>query len=37
VPARRRAGGLGLAYVYFEEDPSQRGLVNRLSGADAKV
>jgi hypothetical protein len=31
------AGGVALAYVYFEEDPSRRGLVNRLSGADAKV
>jgi hypothetical protein len=31
------ANGVALAYVYFEEDPSRRGLVNRLSGADAKV
>jgi hypothetical protein len=30
-------GGVALAYVYFEEDPSRRGLVNRLSGADAKA
>jgi hypothetical protein len=31
------AGGVALAYVYFEEDPSRRGLLNRLSGADAKA
>lgn len=31
------ANGVALAYVYFEEDPSRRGLVNRLSGADAKA
>jgi hypothetical protein len=31
------ANGVALAYVYFEEHPSRRGLVNRLSGADAKV
>ncbi|HEY8126229.1 MAG TPA: hypothetical protein VIF88_12525 [Methylocystis sp.] len=31
------ASGVALAYVYFEEDPSRRGLVNRLSGADAKA
>jgi hypothetical protein len=31
------AGGVALAYVYFEEDPGRRGLVNRLSGADAKA
>ncbi len=31
------AGGVALAYVYFEEDPSRRGLSNRLSGADAKA
>ncbi|AZG76338.1 hypothetical protein [Methylocystis rosea] len=31
------AGGVALAYVYFEEDPGQRGLVNRLSGVDAKA
>ncbi|WP_018408444.1 hypothetical protein [Methylocystis rosea] len=30
-------GGLALVYVYFEEDPSWQRLVNRLSGADAKV
>jgi hypothetical protein len=30
------ANGVALAYVYFEEDRSRRGLVNRLSGADAK-
>jgi len=31
------ANGVALAYVYFEGDPSRRGLVNRLSGADAKA
>ncbi|MBG0797158.1 hypothetical protein IYX23_05585 [Methylocystis sp. L43] len=31
------AGGVSLAYAYFEEDPSRQGLVNRLSGADAKA
>jgi hypothetical protein len=34
------AGGrepIALAYVYFEDEPSRRGLVNRLSGADAKA
>jgi hypothetical protein len=31
------AGGVALAYVYFEEDPGRRGLVNRLSGAGAKA
>jgi hypothetical protein len=31
------ANGVALANVYFEEDPSRRGLVNRLSGADAKA
>lgn len=31
------AGGVALAYVYFEEDPSRRGLLNWLSGADAKA
>lgn len=31
------ANGVALAYVYFEEDPSRRGLVNRLSGAGAKA
>ncbi len=25
------------AYVYFEDNPGRRGLVNRLSGADAKA
>jgi hypothetical protein len=29
--------GVSLAYVYFEEDSSRRGLVNRLSSADAKA
>lgn len=31
------ARGVVLAYVYFAEDPVRRGLVNRLSGADAKA
>ncbi|MGD9545178.1 MAG: hypothetical protein AB7F41_02800 [Methylocystis sp.] len=31
------AGGVALAYVYFEEDPGRRRLVNRLSTADAKA
>ncbi|MBG0801256.1 hypothetical protein IYW40_07135 [Methylocystis sp. H4A] len=31
------ANGVALAYVYFEDDPGRRGLVNRLSGGDAKV
>lgn len=31
------ANGVALAYVYFEDGPSRRGLVNRLSGADAKA
>jgi hypothetical protein len=31
------AGGVALAYVYFEEDPSRRGLVNRLAGTDARA
>ncbi len=31
------ANGVALAYVYFEDDPSRRGLVNRLSGTDAKA
>ncbi|WP_018408459.1 hypothetical protein [Methylocystis rosea] len=31
------ASGVAIAYVYFEEDPSRRGLVSRLSGADAKA
>jgi hypothetical protein len=30
-------GGVALAYVYFEEDPGRRGLVNHLSGTDAKA
>jgi hypothetical protein len=30
-------GGVALAYVYFEEDPSRRRLVGRLSGADSKA
>ncbi len=36
-PSPLSASGVGLAYVYFEEDPSRRGLVNRLSGAEAKA
>ncbi|MGD9657397.1 MAG: hypothetical protein AB7U61_07110 [Methylocystis sp.] len=31
------AHGKALAYVYFEDEPSGRKLVNRLSGADAKA
>ena len=32
------ANGVALAYVSIsEEDPSRRGLVNRLSAADAKA
>ncbi|MGD9657108.1 MAG: hypothetical protein AB7U61_05620 [Methylocystis sp.] len=31
------AGGGALAYVYFEDEPTRRSLVNRLSGADAKA
>lgn len=31
------ANGVALTYVYFEDDPSRRGLVNRLSGDDAKA
>ena len=31
------ANGVAFAYVYFEDDPSRRSLVNRLSGADAKA
>ncbi|MGJ0454186.1 MAG: hypothetical protein ACR65T_13305 [Methylocystis sp.] len=31
------AGGVALAYVYFEDDPSRRGLVNRLPGREAKA
>ncbi len=31
------ARGVALAYVYFEDEPSRRGLVNRLSGAHAKA
>ncbi|TLG77814.1 hypothetical protein [Methylocystis sp. B8] len=26
-----------LAYVYFEDEPTRRGLVNRLSSEDAKA
>jgi hypothetical protein len=29
--------GLALAYVYFEDEPTRRALVNRLSSADAKA
>ncbi len=29
------AGGVALAHVYFEDDPSRRGLVKRLSGEEA--
>ena len=31
------ANGVALAYVYFEDDPSRRGLVNRLAGSEAKA
>jgi hypothetical protein len=31
------ANGVALAYVYFDDGPSRRGLVYRLSGADAKA
>jgi hypothetical protein len=31
------AGGVALAYVYFDEDRSRQRLVNRLSGSDPKV
>jgi len=31
------AGGVTLAYIDFEGDPSRRRLVNRLSGADARA
>ncbi len=30
------AGGIALAYVYFEDEPTRRGLVRRLSAKDAK-
>ena len=29
--------GVALAYVYFEDEPTRRALVKRLSGADAKA
>lgn len=29
--------GTALAYVYFEDEPSRRGMSNRLSGPDAKA
>ena len=31
------AHGKALAYVYFEDEPTRRALVNRLSSADAKA
>ncbi|TLG71833.1 hypothetical protein [Methylocystis sp. B8] len=31
------ANGIALAYVYFEDEPTRRALVNRLSDADAKA
>ncbi|GEM_PF-4569818 len=31
------AGGVSLAHVYFEEDPSRRELFNRIAGSDAKA
>ncbi|TLG77806.1 hypothetical protein [Methylocystis sp. B8] len=30
------ANGIALAYIYFEDDPTRRGLVKRLSAEDAK-
>ncbi|MBS4019884.1 MAG: hypothetical protein KGZ68_16815 [Dechloromonas sp.] len=30
------SGGVALAYVYFEDEPTRRGLVRRLSADDAK-
>jgi hypothetical protein len=29
--------GVALAYVYFEDEPTRRALVNRLSSTDAKA
>ncbi len=29
--------GIALAYVYFEDEPTRRALVKRLSDADAKA
>ena len=31
------AHGKALAYVYFEDEPTRRALVNRLTSADAKA
>ena len=31
------AHGKALAYVYFEDEPTRRALVNRFSSANAKV
>ena len=31
------ANGVTLAFVYFEDEPTRRALVKRLSGADAKA
>jgi hypothetical protein len=30
------ANGIALAYVYFEDEPTRRALVNRLCSANAK-
>lgn len=30
------ASGVALAYVYFEDEPTRRGLVKRLCGEDAR-
>ena len=37
VDRREDANGVALAHVYFEDEPTRRGLVNRLSGPDAKA
>ena len=31
------ANGMALAYVYFEDEPTRRALVKRLSSADARA
>jgi hypothetical protein len=37
VDRREDANGVALAAVYFEDEPTRRGLVNRLSNPDAKA